>query len=72
VEVEVAELTRLATTIDRWQDEVLAYFDTRATNAATERRQREDQIHPSRGVARGLRNVDSLRRPDPAPRRSAT
>ena len=35
-QVEIAELTRLATTIDTWQDEVLAFFDTRATNAATE------------------------------------
>jgi transposase len=34
--VEVAEVTRLATTIDTWQDEVLAFFDTRASNAATE------------------------------------
>lgn len=36
VAVDVDELTRLATTIDRWQAEVLAFFDTRATNAATE------------------------------------
>ncbi len=36
VHVDIDELTRLATTIDRWQDQVLAYFDTRATNAATE------------------------------------
>lgn len=34
--VDVAEATRLATTIDTWQDEVLAFFDTRASNAPTE------------------------------------
>jgi transposase len=33
VEVEVAEITRLAETIDTWQDEVLAFFDTAASNA---------------------------------------
>ena len=36
VAVDVTEITRLATTIDPWQDEVLAFFDARATNAATE------------------------------------
>ena len=35
VAVEVDETTRLATTIDTWQDEVLTFFDTRASNAAT-------------------------------------
>lgn len=35
-EVEVADLIRLATTNDRWQNEVLAYFDALATNAGTE------------------------------------
>jgi transposase len=36
VTVEVAEVTRLARTIDTWQEEVLAFFDTRASNAPTE------------------------------------
>jgi transposase len=35
-DVDVDEITRLATTIDTWQDEVLAFFDTRASNAPTE------------------------------------
>ncbi len=35
-DVDVPELTRLATTIDTWQDQVLAFFDTGVTNAATE------------------------------------
>jgi transposase len=33
VTVEVAEVTRLARTIGTWQDEVLGFFDTRASNA---------------------------------------
>jgi transposase len=36
VAVDVAEVTRLARKIDTWQDEVLAFFDTRASNAPTE------------------------------------
>ena len=36
VDVDLPEMTRLGTTIDTWQDQVLAFFDTRATNAATE------------------------------------
>jgi hypothetical protein len=35
VAIEVDEITRLATTIDTWQEEVLAFFDTRASNAPT-------------------------------------
>lgn len=53
-EVDVAELTRLATTIDRWQDEMLAYFDTRATNAATE--SANVKIKSIRRAARGFTN----------------
>lgn len=34
--VEVDEVTALATSIDRWQSQVLAYFDTGASNASTE------------------------------------
>jgi transposase len=36
VDVEVAEVTRLARTIDTWQDQVLAFFDTRASNGPSE------------------------------------
>jgi len=36
VTVDVPVITRLATTIDTWQDEILAFFDTRASNAPTE------------------------------------
>jgi transposase len=58
VEVDVPELTRLATTIDRWQDEVLAFFDTRrATNAATE--SANVKIKSIRRAARGFRNPDN-------------
>jgi len=36
-DAEITELTRLATTISRWQDEVLAYYDTNgASNGRTE------------------------------------
>jgi len=57
VEVDIDELTRLATTIDRWQDEVLAFFDTRATNAATE--SANVKIKSIRRVARGFTNTDN-------------
>ena len=36
VAVEVEEVTRLATTIDTWQEEILTFFDTRAQNGPTE------------------------------------
>jgi transposase len=52
--VDVPELTRLATTIDTWQDQVLAFFDTRATNAATE--SANVKIKDVRRAARGFRN----------------
>jgi transposase len=55
VTVEVAEVTRLATTIDTWQDEVLAFFDTRASNAATENA--NVKIQSIRRAARGFRNT---------------
>ena len=54
VAVDVAEITRLATTIDRWQEEVLAFFDTQATNAATE--SANVKIKNVRRAARGFRN----------------
>jgi transposase len=59
VAVEVDEITRLATTIDTWQDEVLAFFDTRASNAPTE--SANVKIKSIRRAARGLRNTDNYR-----------
>jgi transposase len=55
--VDVAEITRLATTIDTWQDEVLAFFDTRASNAPTE--SANVKIKSIRRAARGFRNCDN-------------
>jgi hypothetical protein len=66
VEVDVPELTGLATTVDRWQDEVLAFFDTRATNAATE--SANVNSRPSDARPAGLQ-YRQRRRPGPAPRR---
>jgi transposase len=59
VEVDVAEVTRLAKTIDTWQDEVLAFFDTRASNAPTE--SANVKIKSVRRVARGFRNTGNYR-----------
>ena len=69
VDVEIDEVTRLASTLDTWQDEVLAFFDTRASNAATE--SANVKIKIVRRAARGFRNCRQLRRPHPAPRRPA-
>jgi transposase len=57
VEVDVDEVTRLARTIDTWQDEVLAFFDTRASNAPTE--SANVKIKSVRRAARGFRNCDN-------------
>jgi transposase len=46
VTVEVDEITRLARTIDTWQDEVLAFFDTRLQRPHRER-QRQDRGCPA-------------------------
>jgi transposase len=54
VEVEVDEVTRLAKTIDTWQEGVLAFFDTRASNAPTE--SANVKIKSIRRAARGFRN----------------
>jgi transposase len=59
VTVEVAEVTRLARTIDTWQEEVLAFFETRASNAPTE--SANVKIKSVRRVARGFRNTDNYR-----------
>jgi transposase len=55
--VEVDEITRLARTIDTWQDEVLAFFDTRASNGPTE--SANARIKDVRRAARGFRNLDN-------------
>ena len=69
VEVEVAEVTRLARTIDTWQDEVLAFFDTRASNAPTESANVKIKIGPPRGPR--VPQLRQLPGPHPAPRRPA-
>jgi transposase len=45
--VEITEVTRLATTIDRWRDEVLAYFRTGRSSSGDR-------------AARGFRNMRML------------
>jgi transposase len=74
VEVEVDEVSRLAKTIDTWQDEVLAFFDTRASNAPTE--STNVKIKSIRRAAlnrpAGLPQLRQLRGPNPPPRRPAT
>jgi transposase len=49
-EVDSAEVTRLACTIDTWQEEVFAFLDTHASNGPTESviigSEREDQERP--------------------------
>jgi transposase len=59
VAVEIEEVTRLATTIDTWQDEVLAFFDTRASNGPTEGA--NVRIKSIRRAARGFKNTDNYR-----------
>ena len=57
VKVDVDEVTRLARTIDTWQDEVLAFFDTRASNGPSE--SANVKIKNVRRAARGFRNADN-------------
>jgi hypothetical protein len=59
VQVEVPEVTRLACTIDTWQAEVLAFFDTRASNGPSE--SATVKIKNVRRAARGFRNADNYR-----------
>jgi transposase len=54
---DVPEITRLATTTGTWQDEVLAFFDTRASNGPTE--SANVKIRNVRRVARGFRNASN-------------
>jgi transposase len=55
VDCDIDEVLRLARTLDTWQEEVLAFFDTRATNAATEAA--NVRIKNVRRAARGFRNT---------------
>jgi transposase len=58
--VEVAEVTRLAKTIDRWRVELLAYFRTnRASSGPVEAVNGE--IEQVDRIARGFRNFDNYR-----------
>jgi transposase len=59
VKVDVDEVTRLARTIDTWQEEVLAFFDTRASNGPSE--SANVKIKSVRRAARGFRNADNYR-----------
>jgi transposase len=59
VAVDVEEVTRLAKTIDTWQQEVLAFFDTRASNAPTE--SANVKIKSIRRAARGFKNCGNYR-----------
>ncbi len=59
--VEIPELTRLATTIDRWSDEVLAFHTTGgASNGPTEAVNL--LIEKIRRIGHGYRNFDNYRR----------
>jgi hypothetical protein len=57
VTVDVDEITRLARTIDTWQEKVLAFFDTRASNAPTE--SANVKTTSIRRAARGFNNCDN-------------
>lgn len=57
--IEVPEVTRLARTIDTWQEQILAFFDTRASNGPTE--SANARIKDVRRAARGFRNYDNYR-----------
>lgn len=59
VAIDVDEVTRLAKTIDTWQEEVLAFFDTRASNAPTE--SANVKIKSIRRAARGFKNCGNYR-----------
>ncbi len=55
----VPELVRLASTISAWENELLAYFDTRATNGLTEGLNRI--IKHVKRLGFGYRNTDNYR-----------
>ena len=56
----IPEIKRLGTTLKRWRDAFLAYFDTdRASNGGTEAVDGLIELH--RRIARGFRNRDNYR-----------
>ncbi len=57
--VQIPELTRLAGTLARWRREVLAFFDTRATNGPTE--SANVKIKDIRRAARGFTSFANYR-----------
>jgi len=57
---ELPEATRLAATVDAWWPEILAFLETRITNAGTEGTNR--MIKDAARVAFGFRNLDNQRR----------
>jgi transposase len=59
-EVDVPELTRLATTIDRWRYEVLAYFRTGGASSGPVEAV-NGEIEQVDRIARGFRNFDNYR-----------
>jgi transposase len=59
VEVDIDEILPLAGTLDTWQEEVLAFFDTRASNGPSEAA--NVKIKDVRRAARGFRNTDNYR-----------
>ena len=59
-DVEVPELVRLATTLARWQDEILAYHDTGGVSSARVEAINLDVKNIKR-VARGFTNFDNYR-----------
>jgi transposase len=59
-QVDVPELTRLATTIDRWRAEVLAYFRTGGASSGPVSAV-NGEIEQVDRVARGFRSFDNYR-----------
>ncbi len=60
-DANIAELTRLAKTVDRWRDEILAYHQTAgASNGPTEAVNL--LIEKIRRIGHGYRNFDNHRR----------
>jgi hypothetical protein len=53
-DVEIPELVRLATTLSRWQDEILAYHHTGGASSGDQPRRQEHQA-----VTRGCTNFNN-------------
>jgi transposase len=67
-EVDIEEISRLASTIDTWQNEILAFFDARASNTPRPQNVKIKSIR-SRPRVHELRQLPC---PHPPPRRPAT